>query len=435
MSAIEASQQVPRKKFYFSAAIRGDITYERNFPKIIQIISEYGEPLTERSGLYNPLDKNLAQEMKQVKEKGVYRRDIVHWLGEADAVVAEISGASIGVGYEICYAIMRERIPVFCLYHESISPSLIVKLDPSKYVILQQYSNEVDLEKYLRCFLKIVTSTSRIEDIRSAFMHMSKIIGELNPTVEVLHQRIEDLIEYGDSSILQQDLTKFHVLRYRPPEIDFKDVASLASFMLRNIVLQKRWEQLKSQRIGTTYVSGRKKRIIAALSDFYGPTNLLEIFKFLGEDKLRYTREAFTKNIRAYRRIGLFKSSAEPKIPVIRVRSTRFKDRPIFTRTLDGKLQIESSRSQREIMSRLVIPTSHLYYLSEFVDKYGSNSLEALLKKSKQEPWFNKLPSMIHDIDNVDLDSIKQLDSSEEITEYLHVMCKEFWQKQYSSFA
>lgn len=69
MNTVGGSLQFPRKKFYFSGAIRGDTTYEKNFSKIIQTITEYGEPLTERSDLYNPLDKilDLGKEKSQGK--------------------------------------------------------------------------------------------------------------------------------------------------------------------------------------------------------------------------------------------------------------------------------------------------------------------------------------------------------------------------------
>lgn len=431
-----AALQFPRKKFYFSGAIRGDTTYEKNFPKIIRTISEYGEPLTERSDLYNPLDKTLDLEKKKAKEKRVYRRDIIHWMGQSHAVIAEISGGSIGVGYEIRYAIKDLRIPVFCMYHKSSMPSLIVKQDPSKYVILQQYSNETDLEKYLRCFLRIISLTGDIEDIRPIYMRVSREIAESDLSAQEIYERIDDLTKIGDSTILQKDLTSMHVLRLRPQDIDFKDVASFANFMLRNIILQKRWEELRSQRIGATFVSGRKRKIIVALSDFYGPANLLDIYKLLGEDRLSYTREAFTKNIRAYRRIGLFKTSAEPKLEIVRMRGTKFKDILGLTQTLEGKIRIESSRSRREVMRRLIIPTSHLQHLSVFVEKYGSDSLEDLLKESKMQSWLQKIPEMaIPDIDDIDLSSIKEQRAAEEISHNLHEMCKRFWKKHYSSFA
>jgi hypothetical protein len=436
VSKIGETPKVARKKYYFSAAIRGDTSYEKNFRKIIEIINEYGQPLTERSDLYNPLDKNMGKKRVQTTEKQIYRRDIIRWLGEANAVIAEISGGSVGVGYEIRYAVKDRRIPVFCLYSVSSMPSLIIKQDPSKYIILQQYFNEIDLEKYLRCFLMILTLTEDVEDVRSTYRRMSKEIAKSNVGIAEMKEKIESLLTLSDFSVFQKDLTNVHIAKFKPVEIDFKDAASFVRFMFRNIVLQKRWDQLKSQRIGSTFASGRKRRIIAMLSDFQGPTNLLEAYDLLGEDKLRYTREAFTKNIRAYRKIGLFKTPIEAKHQTFRPRGTKFKDRIALTRTFKGEILIESSRSPREIMRKLIIPTSHLQHLSIFLDKFGHGLLVDLLRESKNQPWFSKMPEIpILDIDSVDLGLHLEEKLAEDIAKYLLLMCKEFWKKQYSSFA
>ena len=437
MNNIEPKPLVAKKKFYFSAAIRGDTSFERNFRKIIEVISKFGEPLTERSDLYNPLDKALGHKEEKVREKQIYRRDMIRWLGIADAIIAEISGGSVGVGYEIRYAIRDRRIPVFCLYHESSKPSLIVKQDPSKYVILQTYSNADDIEKYLTGFLTILDMTENIEDIRSIYGQMAKELEKSAMNCKEMEKMVENLLAFGETFVLQKDLTNVHIAKFRPPEMDFKDVANYVGFMFKNLVLQKRWDQLKSQRIGATFVSGRKRRIIAALTDFYGPTNLLEVYKLLGEHKLRYTKEAFTKNIRAYRRIGLFKSPAEPsQQQSSKTRSTKFKDKLVLTRTLEGQILLQSSRSPREIMRKLIIPTSHLVYLSSFLGKYGTNTLEELIGKAKRHWWFVKIPDIqTRDIDSVNISDVKEQDMIDEITRYLETDCKEFWQKQFSSFA
>ena len=425
-----------RKKFYFAGAIRGNISYEKNFYKIIEIIKEYGEPLTERSNLYNPLDKNFSQKERTLKEKRIYRRDIIQWLGKSSALIAEISGASTGVGYEIHYATRNRRIPVLCLYNASSTPTLVVKQDPSKYILLQQYSDENDLERYLRCFLIILTKTEDIEDIRSIYIDVSNEIAKSSLSIQETGEIIEKLLTFGDSAIIQKDLTNIHVAKFKPVDIDFKDSASFVKFMFRNIILQRRWEQLKSQRIGTTFVSGRKRRIITALSAFKGPTNLLEIYHHAGEDKLQYTQEAFTKNVRAYRKIGLFDTPTKAEYKTPRLSTTKFRDRLILIRTLQGDITVESSRSPREILRKLIVVTRHLQHLSMFIRKFGSKPLVRLLIESKKELWFSKIVEIpILNIDKVDINQHREDQLIEQVTTYLYLKCKDFWKKQYSSFA
>lgn len=429
------SQTISRRKyFYFSGAIRGDTSFERYFHKIIQIINEYGEALTERSDLYYPLDKNLDQKMRSSNEKKIFRRDIIQWLGKSSALIAEISGASTGVGYEIHHAMRDRRIPVFCLYHVSSTPTLVVMQDPSKYVITQRYSDENDLEKYLRSFLMILARTEYIEDIRSVYVKMAKEITKPNLTINEMEEMIKKLLTFGEPTILQKDLTSIHITKLRPVKIDFKDAASFVQFMFRNIVLQKRWEKLKTQRIGTTFVGGRKSRIITTLSNFWGPTNLLNIYRHVGAEKLGYTREAFTKNIRAYRRIGLFEAPIKAEYKKSRLSATKFKDRLVLVKTLQGDILVESSRSPREIMSKLIIVTRHLQHLSEFLHIFGSRSLVRLLSESREQPWYSKIPEIaILNVDKIDMGQL-EVGLVEEIARYLQSKCKEFWKKHYSSF-
>lgn len=423
-----------RKCFYFSGAIRGDASFERYFYKIIKIINEYGEALTERSDLYYPLDKNFDQEVRTTKEKKIFRRDIIHWLGKSSAVVAEISGASTGVGYEIHYAIRDRRIPVFCLYHISSTPTLVVKQDPSKYILFQPYSDENDLEKYLRCFLMILVRTEYIGHIRSVYSEVANEIANSNRTIQKIEETVERLLTFGETSILQKNLTSIHITRLKSVEIDFKDSASFVQFMFKNIVLQKRWEQLKSQQIGATFVGGRKSRIITTVSDFLGPSNLLNIYRRIGGDELRYTREAFTKNVRAYRRIGLFEAPTKAEYKRPHLGTTKFKDRLVLVKTLQGDILVESSRSPPEIMSKLIVVTRHLQHLSAFLHEFGSKPLVHLLRDSKKQPWYPKIPEIhIHNVDKIDLGRV-ETELVEEIAKYLHSKCTGFWKGRYSSF-
>ncbi len=59
------------------------------------------------------LEKNFTAEQ-------IYSRDI-EWLRACDCVIAEVSNPSLGVGYEICYALRIDK-PVLCLYQNGVAP-------------------------------------------------------------------------------------------------------------------------------------------------------------------------------------------------------------------------------------------------------------------------------------------------------------------------
>lgn len=432
-----------QKYFYFSGAIRGDTSFVYYFRRIVEIINEYGEALTERSDLYYPLDRNFDQKHQSNIEKKIFRRDITKWLGKSSAVVAEISGPSTGVGYEIHYAIRDRRIPVLCLYHVSSKPTLVVKQDPSKYILLQKYSDENDLEKYLRCFLMILIRTEYIKDIRDIYSEIATEIAKSNLSIHDIEEMVDRFLVFGELSVIQEALTTLHITKVKPARIDFKDSASFIQFMFKNIVLQKRWEQLKSQQIGATFVGGRKSRIITVLSDYFKRmhawgqvVNLLNIYRQVGGDKLQYTREAFMKNVRAYRRIGLFEAPSGAEYRKSKPSVTKFKDKLILVKTLQGNILVKSSRSTREIMNGLIVVTCHLQHLSTFLHKFGSKPLVRLLKESEEQPWYSKIPEVSSlNIDKVDLGQQLEVELVKEISVYAHSKCRELWEKTYSSFA
>ena len=91
-------------KIYFAGSIRGGRDDADLYLQIIDHLRQYGEVLTEHVG-----DKNL----KLLGEDGltddyIHKRDL-EWVLESDVLVAEVSTASLGVGYEIGRAIENKN--------------------------------------------------------------------------------------------------------------------------------------------------------------------------------------------------------------------------------------------------------------------------------------------------------------------------------------
>jgi len=102
-------------KIYFAGSIRGGRGDKDKYFEIIDFLSRQAEVLTEHVG-----SRSLGSEgEKQLHDDEICRRDL-NWLSRADAVIAEVSQPSLGVGYEIGVA---EKIgkPILCLFDESES--------------------------------------------------------------------------------------------------------------------------------------------------------------------------------------------------------------------------------------------------------------------------------------------------------------------------
>ncbi|MBN1265046.1 MAG: nucleoside 2-deoxyribosyltransferase [Anaerolineales bacterium] len=81
----------------------------------------------------------------------VFQRDI-NWLNGCDAVVAEVSTPSHGVGYEIAYALGLEK-PVLCCFKEGTAVSKMITGNTTFGLTLASYRAMVDLIPRLDAFL------------------------------------------------------------------------------------------------------------------------------------------------------------------------------------------------------------------------------------------------------------------------------------------
>ena len=99
-------------KIYFAASIRGGREDQNKYNELIRFLSSKVEVLTEHVG-----DSSLEQTGEQnLSDKEIYQRDL-EWLESADAVIAEVSNPSLGVGYELGIAEKLGK-PILCLFDD-----------------------------------------------------------------------------------------------------------------------------------------------------------------------------------------------------------------------------------------------------------------------------------------------------------------------------
>jgi nucleoside 2-deoxyribosyltransferase len=90
----------------------------------------------------------------KLNDKEIYRRDI-KWLEESNGMIAEVSGPSLGVGFEISYALFILKKPVLALYFDQTKRlSAMIKGCDNKLLTLRNYRDDIELEFFVREFVE-----------------------------------------------------------------------------------------------------------------------------------------------------------------------------------------------------------------------------------------------------------------------------------------
>jgi nucleoside 2-deoxyribosyltransferase len=82
----------------------------------------------------------------------VYRRDI-DWIDGCQAMIAEVSTPSHGVGYEIGYALSRGK-PVLCCYREGIAVSKMLTGNDARGLQVRAYQDDDQVISLIEAFLE-----------------------------------------------------------------------------------------------------------------------------------------------------------------------------------------------------------------------------------------------------------------------------------------
>lgn len=131
---------------YCAGAIKGDISYQNYYKEIISIVKSFDHTAI------SDLNKEF-KEQEAISDKQIYERDI-NWLKESDIMIAEVSGPSLGVGYEIAYALNVIKIPVLALLHSGVRRiSAIIAGCTSDLIILKEYNNPEQIRAHIEEFL------------------------------------------------------------------------------------------------------------------------------------------------------------------------------------------------------------------------------------------------------------------------------------------
>jgi nucleoside 2-deoxyribosyltransferase len=139
---------MPKPKIYFACSIRGGGD-KSIYPKIVKLISANSTLLTEIF-----IEDGLRTEGSTLPEDHIYKRDIT-WIKEANAIIAEVTNPSLGVGYELAYAENLKK-PVLTLFNETAGKKLSAMIAGNKNFLNKSYCNTSDIEKIITQFISSV---------------------------------------------------------------------------------------------------------------------------------------------------------------------------------------------------------------------------------------------------------------------------------------
>ena len=87
-----------------------------------------------------------------VEPEDVYTRDVA-WIDNCDALVAEVSTPSHGVGYEISYALQRGK-PVLCVHRSGVLVSKMLTGNTHTNISVKSYQSDEEAAQIVIDFLK-----------------------------------------------------------------------------------------------------------------------------------------------------------------------------------------------------------------------------------------------------------------------------------------
>lgn len=98
------------------------------------------------------IDPSVLDHESAYTPEQIYERDM-RWLKSCHCLVAEVSNPSLGVGYEICFALDHKK-PVLCLYKKGIFLSRMILGNNRAGLVVVAYENEAEWQRFIERFIK-----------------------------------------------------------------------------------------------------------------------------------------------------------------------------------------------------------------------------------------------------------------------------------------
>ena len=148
------SKHGEKMNIYFSCSITGGRKDEHIYQRIVNYLIENGHDVPT-ARLASP---DVMKNESDLNAVDVYQRDM-EWVRNCDALIAEVSTPSHGVGYEIAVAIYLGKY-VMCCYHEDKKISKIISGNTNENMRVFVYKSEDELISEIESFLREFPDTN-----------------------------------------------------------------------------------------------------------------------------------------------------------------------------------------------------------------------------------------------------------------------------------
>lgn len=136
------------KKVYFAGSITGGRDDAALYKHIVDYAASLGwTVLTEHIGL-----ASLSADGENRTAQYIYERDMA-WIQEADAIIAEVTTPSLGVGYEVAQAEILGK-PLLRLFRPSSGRRLTAMISGNPQAMVREYATTQEVEAIVATFLR-----------------------------------------------------------------------------------------------------------------------------------------------------------------------------------------------------------------------------------------------------------------------------------------
>lgn len=132
---------------YFACSITGGREFESTYQRIVAALLADGHEIPTS----HLAQSDVMENERVLAPRDVYERD-VSWIKNCDALIAEVSVPSHGVGYEIGFALNIGK-PVLCLYRKDKRVSKMISGNSVPALAIRAYSDMEEAVSQARTFL------------------------------------------------------------------------------------------------------------------------------------------------------------------------------------------------------------------------------------------------------------------------------------------
>jgi nucleoside 2-deoxyribosyltransferase len=133
---------------YFACSITGGRELESTYQEIVAALSADGHEIPTS----HLAQSDVMENERELTPQYVYERD-VSWIKNCDALIAEVSVPSHGVGYEIAFALSIGKA-VLCIHRQERKVSKMITGNPDPALAVLSYSNVGEAVLQAKTFLQ-----------------------------------------------------------------------------------------------------------------------------------------------------------------------------------------------------------------------------------------------------------------------------------------